>query len=70
VGADDRADLVGGQVDVAALAPRSHLEPAHRVILSQTPDRGRIVGTGALGELPGAWSGSSPPEEVALAEIQ
>ena len=54
--ADHRADLGRGQVDVAALAPRSHLQPAHRVILSRGPDRGII--------------GPSHRIKVAHAEIQ
>jgi len=54
--AHDGTDLTRRQVDVAALAPGSHLEPTHCLILSRHPDRG----TGA----------PSHQGKVAHAEIQ
>ncbi len=55
--ADDRADVVGRQVDVAALAPRSHLQPAHRVILSRAPDRGPSAGRSGVARAPRTSAG-------------
>ena len=69
--ADDGSHLVGRQVGVAALAPRSHLEPAHRVILSCRTDSARHEGwRSAVGRALSSSSAPSPSHELAHAEIQ